>query len=79
MTVALYVRYGSVPIVTVLPPGSRPVNSHSRPWSAQVSNRSKSDQEPATWQPPAAGYRCAYATDRIAIKTRWRLSADPVE
>ncbi|MFF4787900.1 HNH endonuclease family protein [Streptomyces griseorubiginosus] len=44
-----------------------------------ASNRSKSDQDPATWQPPAAGYRCTYATDWVAIKTRWQLSIDPAE
>ena len=42
-----------------------------------ASNRSKADQDPATWQPPAAGYRCTYATDWIAIKTRWGLTIDP--
>ncbi|MFJ6123954.1 DUF1524 domain-containing protein [Streptomyces griseoviridis] len=44
-----------------------------------ASNRSRSDQDPATWQPPAAGYRCMYATDWIAIKTRWSLAIDPAE
>ena len=41
-----------------------------------ASNRSKADQDPTTWQPPAAGYRCTYATDWIAIKTRWALAVD---
>jgi hypothetical protein len=44
-----------------------------------ASNRSKADQDPATWQPPAAGYRCTYATDWVAVKTRWSLAIDPVE
>ncbi|MCW8382412.1 HNH endonuclease family protein [Streptomyces justiciae] len=44
-----------------------------------ASNRSKSDQDPATWQPPAAGYRCTYATDWITIKTRWQLAIDNAE
>lgn len=44
-----------------------------------ASNRSKSDQDPATWQPPATGYRCTYATDWVAIKTRWSLAVDPAE
>ncbi|MGW0710523.1 HNH endonuclease family protein [Streptomyces sp. NPDC002643] len=44
-----------------------------------ASNRSKADQDPATWQPPAASYRCTYATDWIAIKTRWGLAVDPAE
>jgi hypothetical protein len=33
-----------------------------------ASNRSKSDQDPATWQPPAVSYRCTYATGWIASK-----------
>jgi hypothetical protein len=44
-----------------------------------ASNRSKADQDPATWQPPTAGYRCTYATDWIAIKTRWGLAIDTAE
>ncbi|MGW2051999.1 HNH endonuclease family protein [Streptomyces sp. NPDC001858] len=44
-----------------------------------ASNRSKSDQDPATWQPPAEGYRCTYATDWIAVKTRWGLAVDLTE
>ncbi|MEU7428596.1 HNH endonuclease family protein [Streptomyces sp. NPDC040750] len=44
-----------------------------------TSNRSKADQDPATWMPPAAGYRCQYATDWIADKTRWGLSIDATE
>ena len=43
------------------------------------SNRSKADQDPATWQPPARGYRCQYATDWVADKTRWQLSIDATE
>ncbi len=44
-----------------------------------ASNRSKADQGPTTWQPPATGYRCSYATDWVAIKTRWSLAVDPAE
>nr|WP_107056083.1 HNH endonuclease family protein [Streptomyces griseus] len=44
-----------------------------------ASNRSKADQDPTTWQPPASGYRCTYATDWVAIKTRWTLAVDPAE
>ncbi|MFK4156994.1 HNH endonuclease family protein [Streptomyces fungicidicus] len=44
-----------------------------------ASNRSKADQDPATWEPPAAGYRCAYATDWVAIKIRWGLAVDTAE
>jgi hypothetical protein len=43
------------------------------------SNRSKADQDPSTWLPPAAGYRCTYVTDWIADKTRWGLTIDPAE
>ncbi|WP_408990236.1 HNH endonuclease family protein [Streptomyces stelliscabiei] len=43
------------------------------------SNRSKADQDPTTWQPPAQDYHCTYATDWIAIKTRWALAVDPTE
>ncbi|MEU3298158.1 HNH endonuclease family protein [Streptomyces longwoodensis] len=44
-----------------------------------ASNRSKADQDPTTWMPPAAGYRCQYATDWITDKLRWRLTADEAE
>ncbi|MFM9584245.1 HNH endonuclease family protein [Streptomyces caniscabiei] len=44
-----------------------------------TSNRSKADQDPATWQPPATAYRCTYATEWTAIKTRWSLAVDPAE
>ncbi|MFI9248242.1 HNH endonuclease family protein [Streptomyces sp. NPDC053086] len=44
-----------------------------------ASNRSKADQDPATWLPPAAGYRCQYVTDWVADKSRWGLSIDTVE
>ncbi|MEV7129635.1 HNH endonuclease family protein [Streptomyces sp. NPDC093260] len=44
-----------------------------------ASNRSKADQDPATWLPPAAGYRCQYVTDWIADKTRWGLTVDATE
>ncbi|MDT0608823.1 HNH endonuclease family protein [Streptomyces lancefieldiae] len=43
------------------------------------SNRSKADQDPATWQPPAEAYRCQYFTDWVTIKTRWGLAIDPAE
>jgi hypothetical protein len=44
-----------------------------------ASNRSKADQDPTAWMPPAEGYRCQYATDWIADKLRWRLTADEAE
>lgn len=43
------------------------------------SNRSKGDQDPGTWLPPAAGYRCTYVTDWVADKTRWGLDIDAAE
>ncbi|MEW2558542.1 HNH endonuclease family protein [Streptomyces griseorubiginosus] len=44
-----------------------------------TSNRSKADQDPTTWLPPAVGYRCQYVTDWIADKMRWGLSIDSSE
>ncbi|MGY3206292.1 hypothetical protein ACVW19_006889 [Streptomyces sp. TE5632] len=44
-----------------------------------ASNRSKADQDPSTWLPPAEGYRCTYVTDWVADKTRWGLSIDTTE
>ncbi|MCX4673679.1 HNH endonuclease family protein [Streptomyces sp. NBC_01381] len=44
-----------------------------------ASNRSKADQDPATWMPPAAGYHCEYVTTWVTIKTRWSLAVDPAE
>ncbi|MGW5497709.1 HNH endonuclease family protein [Streptomyces olivaceoviridis] len=44
-----------------------------------ASNRSKADQDPSTWLPPAVGYRCQYVTDWVADKMRWRLSVDADE
>ncbi|MGV9625472.1 HNH endonuclease family protein [Streptomyces sp. NPDC003487] len=44
-----------------------------------ASNRSKADQDPTTWLPPAEGYRCQYVTDWIADKMRWGLSTDESE
>ncbi|UFR07081.1 HNH endonuclease family protein [Streptomyces sp. Go40/10] len=44
-----------------------------------ASNRSKADQDPSTWLPPAAGYRCQYVTDWVADKMRWGLSIDTGE
>ncbi|MFF7357366.1 HNH endonuclease family protein [Streptomyces filipinensis] len=44
-----------------------------------ASNRSKADQDPSTWLPPAEGYRCTYVTDWVADKTRWGLSIDTDE
>ncbi|WP_406482557.1 hypothetical protein [Streptomyces sp. NBC_01615] len=47
--------------------------------NSRASNRSKADQDPSTWQPPAQGYRCQYVTDWVADKTRYGLAVDPTE
>jgi hypothetical protein len=43
------------------------------------SNRSKADKDPAQWLPPRIAFRCTYANDWIAVKTRWSLRVDPAE
>ncbi|MGW7400853.1 HNH endonuclease family protein [Streptomyces cyaneofuscatus] len=43
------------------------------------SNRSKADQDPATWLPPAQAYRCEYLGDWVAVKMRWQLTVDDTE
>jgi hypothetical protein len=40
-------------------------------------NRSKGDQDPAEWMPPAASYACTYITDWVAVKTRWGTERRP--
>ncbi len=42
-------------------------------------NRSKSDGDPADWLPPLESFRCTYADDWVAVKTRWGLSVDDAE
>lgn len=42
-------------------------------------NRSKGDRDPAEWQPPDRSSWCGYASDWVATKVRWELSADPAE
>ncbi|TPQ21177.1 hypothetical protein [Streptomyces sporangiiformans] len=44
-----------------------------------ASNRFKADQDPSTWLPSFAGYRCQYVTDWVADKTRYQLAVDPSE
>lgn len=41
-------------------------------------NRSKGDQDPAEWTPPA-GYDCRYVTEWVSVKHRWGLSVDSAE
>ncbi|MEU0568116.1 DUF1524 domain-containing protein [Nonomuraea sp. NPDC005983] len=58
-------------------------NDLREPWHLVAvtarANRQKSDQDPATWQPPYEPARCRYAAEWTAIKTRWQLSVDPAE
>lgn len=42
-------------------------------------NRSKGDRDPSDWAPPRHASWCRYAKDWIAVKHRWKLSADPPE
>ncbi|WP_186768350.1 HNH endonuclease family protein [Streptomyces qinzhouensis] len=43
------------------------------------SNRSKADQDPAQWLPPAADALCRYTSEWLATKLRWGLSIDGAE
>jgi hypothetical protein len=43
------------------------------------SNRSKADQDPAQWLPPATDTHCRYAAEWTATKLRWNLTADTTE
>ncbi|MER6407059.1 HNH endonuclease family protein [Streptomyces viridosporus] len=43
------------------------------------SNRSKADQDPAQWLPPAADVHCRYAAEWVATKLRWNLAVDTTE
>ncbi|MFC4116980.1 hypothetical protein [Nonomuraea zeae] len=42
-------------------------------------NQSKSDQDPAEWQPPRTAERCRYARAWIQVKWYWGLSLDNAE
>ncbi|MEU2770978.1 HNH endonuclease family protein [Streptomyces diastaticus] len=42
-------------------------------------NRSKSDQDPAEWLPPAPGALCRYGAEWTATKLRWNLTIDELE
>jgi Protein of unknown function (DUF1524) len=44
-----------------------------------ASNRSKADQDPAEWLPPAVDVTCRYTSEWIATKLRWELTIDAVE
>ncbi|MGW9597492.1 HNH endonuclease family protein [Streptomyces chartreusis] len=43
------------------------------------SNRSKADQDPAQWMPPAAEVHCRYVAEWVGTKLRWGLTVDDVE
>jgi hypothetical protein len=38
------------------------------------SNRSKGDQDPSTWKPPARDSWCTYAVDWVTVKSYWELT-----
>ena len=42
-------------------------------------NRGEGARDPAEWWPSDASYRCQYAVDWIAVKTRWDLAVDLAE
>lgn len=42
-------------------------------------NQAKGDQDPATWMPSYAPARCRYIAEWVAVKIRWRLTADGTE
>ncbi|GCB47457.1 HNH endonuclease family protein [Streptomyces sp. NL15-2K] len=44
-----------------------------------ASNRSKADQDPAEWLPPAVDITCRYTSEWLATKLRWELTIDAVE
>ncbi|WP_433827622.1 HNH endonuclease family protein [Actinoplanes sp. CA-015351] len=44
-----------------------------------TSNRSKGDQDPSTWKPPAESVWCEYAVDWITVKSYWKLSVTDKE
>ncbi|BBH65165.1 hypothetical protein ACTI_18500 [Actinoplanes sp. OR16] len=44
-----------------------------------TSNRSKGDQDPSTWKPPARDNWCEYATDWVTVKSYWELTVTEKE
>jgi hypothetical protein len=42
-------------------------------------NHAKGDRDPAEWTPPRTAAQCAFASDWVAVKVAWNLSADPAE
>ncbi|MEU4562526.1 HNH endonuclease family protein [Actinoplanes sp. NPDC023936] len=43
------------------------------------SNRSKGDQDPSTWKPPARDSWCTYAQDWVTVKSYWKLTVTEKE
>ncbi|MFJ2008090.1 HNH endonuclease family protein [Streptomyces chartreusis] len=43
------------------------------------SNRSKADQDPAEWMPPATDVHCQYLAEWVGTKLRWDLAIDEAE
>lgn len=43
------------------------------------SNRSKADEDPAQWLPPAAEAHCRYVAEGVGTKLRWSLAAGEAE
>src|SRR2546423_9174963 len=39
-------------------------------------NHAKGDRDPAEWSPPRPAAQCAFASDWVAVKVAWNLSAD---
>lgn len=66
-------------------PARRQAYANDLDWSRSLvavtgrTNRSKADQDPSTWLPPAADAQCHYLADWVSVKTRWQLSVDEAE
>lgn len=43
------------------------------------SNRSKGDQDPSQWKPPAQEFWCQYAQEWISVKAYWNLTVTSAE
>jgi hypothetical protein len=43
------------------------------------SNRSKGDQDPSTWKPPARDSWCEYSVDWVTVKSYWKLTVTEKE
>ncbi|MFC3499821.1 HNH endonuclease family protein [Micromonospora krabiensis] len=57
-------------------------NDLSRPQLIAVTdnvNQAKGDQDPSTWQPPLASYRCTYSKMWITVKYNWGLTLQSSE